>query len=394
MKWPKVAIKECGRVMGGATPKSSIPDYWDGDVAWVTPKDIADLPGKYIGDTPRKITEAGLAKCAAQLLPPNSVFLSSRAPIGHVAINTVPMATNQGFKSIVPGPKLDSGFLYWWLRSNTAQIQSLGNGATFKEISKAVVERIEIPLPPLDEQKRIAAILDKADALRRLRQQAIDRLNTLSQSIFHEMFGSDYEHQVRMGELLTELRYGTSNKSSADGIPTLRIPNVVGGTIDYSDLKTVAVSEKELARLTLEDGDILFVRTNGNPDYVGRAAVFASAEAAAHWHADTPWIFASYLIRGKPNRRLVNPVFLQAYLATREGRAALRAKCKTSAGQFNINTKGLSSIQIPTQSLIRQNEFADRIQALQSKLQTFRVHQLRLVDLFASLQQRAFAGEL
>lgn len=192
--WPIVPIKNFARVVGGATPKSGTAEYWDGDIPWTTPKDLSDLDGKYLSDTPRKITAAGLKNCSSELLPPNSVLFSSRAPIGHVAINTVPIATNQGFKSFIPSPNLDASFLFWWLKCHRAQLELLGNGATFKEVSKAVVERIEIPLPPLDEQKRIAAILDQADELRRKRQRAIDRLNQLGQAIFQEMFGDPAEN--------------------------------------------------------------------------------------------------------------------------------------------------------------------------------------------------------
>lgn len=187
--WPIVSIKDCARVVGGATPKSGAAEYWDGDIPWITPKDLSDLNGKYISDTPRKITASGLRSCSSELLPANSVLFSSRAPIGHVAINAVPMATNQGFKSFIPSPKLDASFLFWWLKCHRAQLELLGNGATFKEVSKAVVERIEIPLPPLDEQKRIAAILDQADELRRKRERAVNRLKKLGQAIFFVMFG-------------------------------------------------------------------------------------------------------------------------------------------------------------------------------------------------------------
>jgi type I restriction enzyme S subunit len=151
--WPSVPIKQCARVVGGATPKSGVRDFWDGDIAWVTPKDLADLDGKFIHDTPRKITQGGLNSCSAELLPPDSVLFSSHAPIGHVAINTRPMATNRGFKSFVPGEKLDPSFLYWWLKANRSQLEQLGNGATFEEVSKAVVERIEIRPTNLLEMK-------------------------------------------------------------------------------------------------------------------------------------------------------------------------------------------------------------------------------------------------
>jgi type I restriction enzyme, S subunit len=190
MNWPTVRLDECTRIVGGSTPSTSRADYWDGNINWATPKDLSGLNSIYIAETPRKITQAGLASCSAEIIPVNSVLFSSRAPIGHVAINSKPMATNQGFKSFVPDRnQLSSGFLYWWLRSNRSYLESLGNGATFKEVSKAVVSRILIPLPPLNVQRRIAAILDQADVLRRKRREAVQHLRELPTIIFDQMVG-------------------------------------------------------------------------------------------------------------------------------------------------------------------------------------------------------------
>lgn len=168
MTWSVVPIGTVARVVSGATPSTSCPEYWGGSICWATPKDISELNGsKFLDDTPRKLTEAGLRSCSAEVLPPNSVLFSSRAPIGLVAISRVPTATNQGFKSFVPDPsKLDTGYLFHWLRAHRAQIERMGVGATFSVVSKAIVSRIEVPLPPIDEQRRIAAILDKAEELR------------------------------------------------------------------------------------------------------------------------------------------------------------------------------------------------------------------------------------
>jgi type I restriction enzyme S subunit len=105
-------LSDCCEIISGATPKTGVDKYWDGEILWATPKDISNLPGIYIEDTPRKITEAGLRSCPATILPTGSVLFSSRAPIGHVAINTRPMATNQGFKSFIPnGEKIDAKYL-------------------------------------------------------------------------------------------------------------------------------------------------------------------------------------------------------------------------------------------------------------------------------------------
>lgn len=221
MTWPLVRLDEVARVVGGATPSSKIADYWGGDVLWVTPADLSKLDGRYISDTPRKITEAGLHSCAAEVLPAESVLLSSRAPIGQVAINSKPMATNQGFKSLVPDrQRLDPIFLYWWLRSNRQKIERLGNGATFKEVSKAVVSRVEIPLPPLDEQRRISAILDEADALRALRKTAIKSAEQILTSYFIVRFGNPLAPEytksktVRLGDC-TRIRTGKLDANAA-----------------------------------------------------------------------------------------------------------------------------------------------------------------------------------
>src|SRR5690242_5687575 len=112
--WTSVSLKDCREIVSGGTPSTSVTDHWDGDIPWATPKDLSGLETSCISDTGRKLTEAGLKACGARVLPAGSVLFSSRAPIGHVAINTVPMATNQGFKSLVPKrDHLDARYLYW-----------------------------------------------------------------------------------------------------------------------------------------------------------------------------------------------------------------------------------------------------------------------------------------
>ncbi|MFM7601811.1 MAG: restriction endonuclease subunit S, partial [Pseudanabaena sp.] len=160
INWTKTNLGDCCEIVSGSTPSTNVESFWNGNICWVTPKDLSHLNGAYISDTPRKLTQSGLDSCGAAILPSNSVLFSSRAPIGHVAINSIPMATNQGFKSFVPKDnRVYSKFLYHWLRKNRAYLESLGNGATFKEVSKSIVSRVEIALPPLAEQKRIAEIL-------------------------------------------------------------------------------------------------------------------------------------------------------------------------------------------------------------------------------------------
>lgn len=190
MSWPLVMLKDCCTIIGGATPKRDVEAYWSSkDVPWVTPKDISKINSMYLNDAPEYISNEGYKSCAAQKLPKGSLLLSSRAPIGNIAITTKEMCTNQGFKSLIPSEKIDIKYLYFCMLYSAQRLENEGNGATFKEVSKKVVEAFKIPLPPLDTQKKIAAVLEKADQLRKDCQQMEQELNSLAQSIFIDMFG-------------------------------------------------------------------------------------------------------------------------------------------------------------------------------------------------------------
>ena len=158
-EWPQVALGDVCTVVSGATPKTKVPEFWDGDIVWITPTDLGKLDGRDIVESDRVLTEAGFASCSTTLMAPGAVVMSSRAPIGHLGIARVPLCTNQGCKSFVPGPDVDTDYLYYALRYSVPTIQDLGTGATFKEVSKSKLSRFQIPLPPLDTQREVATAL-------------------------------------------------------------------------------------------------------------------------------------------------------------------------------------------------------------------------------------------
>jgi type I restriction enzyme S subunit len=271
-----------------------------------------------------------------------------------------------------------------------------GVGGSLLRARAEGVKEIEVPLPPIEEQRRIAAILNQAEGLRLLRGRAIGRLNDVEQAVFYEMFPAELSRQPDdvLENFVEEFRYGTSNRSTNSGYPTLRIPNVVGGSLDLSDLKTVSVTDAELGRLRLQEGDVLFVRTNGNPDYVGRSAIFSPERVAETGFPADDWIYASYLIRARLDTATLSPDFLRCLLATPRGRRSLRERCKTSAGQFNINTKGLGSVPIFVPDVNRQRVFSERVRDISRETAKHEYSMGRLSSLFSSLQHRAFRGEL
>lgn len=388
MSWPSAALGEVCEVVSGATPKTGEPKFWGGNILWTTPRDLSDLETPYLDSPSRTITEDGLRSCAASLLPENSVLLSSRAPIGLVAINRRPMATNQGFKSLVPDRRrLDSKFLYHWLTANTAYLQALGNGATFKEISKAVVERIEIPLPPLDDQGRIAAILDKADTLRRKRKRAVELADSLAQSIFLEMFGEGKHFELRPLSSFVDqddrINYGVvqPGEEVSDGINLIRVSDLKNGVVDHSNLRKVS---KEISRKHIRSvlrGNEILVSCVGS---VGEVAIASPRERGfnvARAIARVP--IADGLLRAFVTEYLRSPT-VQRYFA----------KELRTVSQPTLNIKQISETLIPLPPMSLLQEFQRKAEFVRSILSAARVSADNSGMLFSSLQHRAFSGQL
>jgi len=290
-------------------------------------------------------------------------------------------------------------FLYYWLSSPFTQERFRGLARQTTNISNLPLTDVAkelAPVPPLLDQERIVKLLDEADELRKLRAKADRRTTEFIPAIFHEMFSipANSWQNSTLGKLVHDFHYGTSNKSTGEGKPTLRIPNVVQQAVNLDDLKFVPVSDADFERLRLIDGDLLFVRTNGNADYVGRCAVFDTKTIQAAGYDTDEFIYASYLIRARLQMEKVSPIFVQNFLTSFEGLSALRARSKTSAGQFNINTEGLSSIPIPVPPLPLQKEFVQRVTEIRALETSQAASRRRLEALFQSLLHRAFNGEL
>ena len=182
-------------IVSGTTPKSTQPEYWDGNLNWVTPAELTD-ESDIIYESQRKITQQAVGDSSLKSFPAGTVLLSSRAPIGKVAIAGTEMYCNQGFKNLICSEKIYNRYLYHFLKDKTVYLNSLGRGATFKEISKSIVENIEIPLPSLEEQRKIAAVLDKVRDLIAKRRQQLDKLDELIKSRFIEMFGDPIDNTM------------------------------------------------------------------------------------------------------------------------------------------------------------------------------------------------------
>lgn len=336
--------------------------------------------------------------CGATLLPANSVLFSSRAPIGLVAINSVPMATNQGFKSFVPHPdELDPAFLFYWLRANRAFLESLGNGATFKEVSKAIVSRVEISFPSsLLEQRRLAAMLDKAAAIRSKRKNAIDLTDELLRAAFLEMFGDPVKNpkgwpSENIGQLcdrkagLVDGPFGSSLKPEhyvQDGVKVVRNWNIYDDHFDESSFKYVTQAKfEEVRRSEVQAGDIL-ITTKGTvgdvciaPDLGGPAVLSASGTVRLRLPPD-----GTYL-----------PEFVVAQMTSPSFKRYLKSFEAGSAQQY-LNLSAIRKLRLVKPPPKTQEHFA----ALRQRIRTIKATAAEASEaadiLFASLAKRAFSG--
>lgn len=185
----EVRLKDIARIINGGTPSTRIEEYWNGDIPWITPKDLSRYEKVYISCGERNITTEGLNNSSAQLLPKNTILFSSRAPIGYVAIAANEVTTNQGFKNLICNKEIvDYKYLYYWLKRHAENIKGAAIGSTFAEVSKSEMENLQLTLPPLSEQKRIANILSSFDNKIEILKKENKILEDIAENIFKEWF--------------------------------------------------------------------------------------------------------------------------------------------------------------------------------------------------------------
>jgi type I restriction enzyme S subunit len=323
----------------------------------------------------------------------DDVLISVRAPVGPTNLAPCDCAIGRGLASLRPHGGISSRYVLYWLRASQRELASRGTGTTFSAISGAVLREHPIPLAPLVEQRRIVAAIEehfsRLDAAEGLLAQAKRRLVALRTAT---LAASTAGHErVALGELITDLRYGTSIKCSyeADGPPVLRIPNVQRGVVDVSDLKFATDAEVDLAPYALERGDLLFVRTNGSRDLIGRVASVDGAEGMA---------FASYLIRARPDPSRLDSRFAVLALSAPASRALIESKAATTAGQYNLNLAALRSLPVPLPPIEKQHSIVIDLEQQLSIIDAMAAEIPRALQRSAALRrsilEQAFSGKL
>ena len=368
-------------IVSGSTPKTDIEDNWNGNLRWITPSELSDKD-VIISDTERKISSVGAKNCALTLMPVGTVLLSSRAPIGKVAITGTEMYCNQGFKNLICSSSIYNKYLYYFLKNNTEYLNSLGRGATFKEISKKIVAEIEIPLPSLETQHQIAANLDKVTHTIDLCNAILEKLDLLVKSRFVEMFGNDLPKfdAIPLKDCCAEITGG--------GTPSMKHPEYYGGNIPF--IKSGDVKEDRVSKGALTLTDVALKETTAK--LLPKDTIIVVVRSAALLHefhiavSDNPIVINQDLKAIKPKDQFI-PIYLMWAIKMKE--RIILGKVQTMLTS-HIRMDDFLYLEIPVPPLALQNQFAAFVeQTDKSKLAVKQVLQ-KAETLKKALMQKYF----
>lgn len=399
--WRWARLGDVCQVVSGATPSTDVPAYWDGNIPWVTPTDLGRLAGPSLEQTERRITKAGLANCSAKMVPAGTVLMSSRAPIGHLAVASIPCCANQGCKNLVPGPTVDTWYLYYALKMLVPVLKALGRGATFTEISKATVESVHVPLAPLDEQRRIAAILtDQMAAVDRARaaaQAQVAAAEALPAAYLRAVFDGEYAQRWPnvnlgvVGDIVSGVTLGRKlgDRAITGPVPYLRVANVKDGYLSLSDVFHIDVTEVEAERWRLKWGDLLLTE-GGDPDKLGRGTF---------WEEQIPeCIHQNHIFRVRFDPGRFVPQFVSWQVASPYGKTYFLKHAKRTTGIATINQKVLGAFPLMAPTYGEQQSVVASLAAQMASVDQIR-HTLQdelaaINALPSSLLREAFNGRL
>ena len=388
MSWPVVKLGKLVSIKGGGTPSKNVDEYWNGSIPWASVKDIKT---RILQSTVDSITQEGVDNSATNIIPKGTIIIPTRMALGKVAITGCNLAINQDLKALFINDVavVDRDYLARFIESRAGYIEGEGKGATVKGITLDFLKSIEIPLPPIAEQKRIAAILDKADAIRQKRQRAIKLADEFLRSVFLEMFGDPVTNPkglevVSLIDICNKVTDGThqSPKWQSEGVPFLFISNIVDGKINYETDKYISHETlKELTKSTpIEKDDILYTTVGS----YGNVALVPG---------DREFCFQRHIAHIKPNGSLVKADFLASMLSS----SAIRRQADRlvrGIAQKTLNLRELKEIKVFNLSLEEQEHYLAIAQPVNRMKNKYILSAHEADTAFKSLSQKVFSGQL
>ena len=382
-EWKTYKLSEIGTIVGGATPSTKVAENYDGDIPWITPKDLSNFSGRFIEHGERNITQKGFDSCSCQMLPKNSVLFSSRAPIGYVAIAAVPLCTNQGFKSVVPNEEIvDPRFLYYLLKFNKDRIAEMGSGTTFMEVSGGVMKNVEVSLPELMVQEHIADVLssidEKIELNNRINHNLEDCLFSLYIRLLENQCGSSTIGQV-------------SERIYSGGTPDTKNSDFWGGAINW--LSSGETSERfiiDTEKRITENG----VR-HSSTKYASKYDVVIASAGQGNTRGQTSMTLLNTCINQSVIVIHANSVEAPAIFCSLANRYdELRAISDASSIRGSLTTKMISALEIPIFPEVESVKFSSQAMCLIDQIENNLRENRSLKEQRDTLLPKLMGGEL
>ena len=385
-KWKTVNLGDIYEITSGGTPSKTRPEYYEnGTIFWVK---TGDLKGKYITATPSLITEAGLKNSSAKIFPVDTTLLAMYgATIGACSILKVEAATNQACAAFLPNKDIDASFFYYFLCSKREQFIKLGVGGAQPNISATILKKIKIYLPPLEEQKRIAAILDKASSLIDLRKQQLEKMDLLIKSKFIDMFGDPVTNPKgwevkKLKDICTKLTDGThfSPENLEKGqYKYVTAKNIKENGFDFTNISYVneKVHREIFSRCNPEYGDILYIKD-------GVTAGIAQINTL-----NEEFSLLSSVALLKQNRKIVNKYYFREALNNNHMYDRIRENMG-GAAITRLTIAKINVLRIPVPPTELQNQFAEFVEKVEKQKAVMQQSMEKMETNYKALMQEYF----
>ena len=361
-EWKSCKLGAIVVVVGGGTPDTNNHKYWNGDIQWFTPSEIGR--DKYVTNSLRTISEEGLNKSSAKLLPIGTILLSSRATVGECSINKVECTTNQGFQSLIPKEYFSKEFVFYLMQTKRKELIRKSCGSTFLEISANEVRKIEIAVPTYKEQEKISKLLALLDERISTQNKIIDKLQSLIKGLNNSLY-SQYSHEVLTSFAKLGISYsGLSGKSAQDfgsGKPFITYLNVYSNNIiNDKDFQYVSIKDGEKQNV-VEYGDVLFTLSSETPEEVGIGSVYLGKEKVYL----NSFCFGIHII----NTEVVFSPYLSYYVSSTPFRKFIYPYAQGST-RFNLCKADFEKASIKLPSLENQRRIYSVLCHITSKVET------------------------
>lgn len=392
-----VPIRELATFKHGGTPSKAKTAYWQGDIPWVSPKDMKRTA---IGDATDHISTEAVKDSATSLVPVGSILIVVRSGIlAHslpVAQVTKPLAFNQDIKAVLP--KLEAvnpEYLFWFLKAQERDIIARGvkKGATVHSIQSGFIESLMVPLPALPEQQRIVDLLTRAEGIVHLRREAAAKAAELIPAIFIDMFGDPASNPKgwsvhALSEVANIISGATKGRKLLPDecieLPYMRVANVKDGHLDLSEVKTIEIKRSEVAKLRIDPGDLLMTE-GGDPDKLGRGAL---------WRGEIDLcIHQNHVFKVRSHPEKLVPEYLRSLVGSQYGKAYFLSVAKKTTGIASINKTQLSAFPVLLPPMPLQCDFRKLVDSAESILAQQVDAMVKAQATFNALLAQAFAPD-